>query len=119
MAFWRAGPLIRQRSGVACYVLLMLMALLGSGAAWAFGRTLRHTLGNWQRGSTSNEHVRDEDALGVLYLRPPKPGRGGGGPADLRDRGSCCANLMSIVCHRTQGTRERARLGPRSVPASE
>ena len=72
-AFMIGAEEIQQRSGIVVYYVLWAFLLAGIAASGAFTATLVATLQYWSGGYTQNELVRRDQAMTVLYLRPPKP----------------------------------------------
>lgn len=93
-AFAVGAEEIQQKSGWVVYYVLWAFFLAGIAASCLFSGTLCGTVHIWASGATQNELSRRDQALQVLYLRPPRP------KPHPYDKGTCCANICSIACSR-------------------
>lgn len=91
-AFLVGSAEIQEQSGASVYYVLWAFLLAGIAASCMFTAVLVATVDFWSRGYTQNELSRQDKAMEVMYLRPPKP------VPNLYDEGRCLANMYSIAC---------------------
>lgn len=96
-AFMVGAEEIQEKSGMVVYCVLWAFLLAGIAASCAFTGTFVITLQFWSNGFTQNELTRRDQAMKVLYLRPPKP------RSHPYDKGQCWANICSIACSSLTG----------------
>jgi hypothetical protein len=82
---------IQEKSGMVIFYVLWAFLLMGIAASCMFSNVFLATLYYWSRGYTQNELVRNDQAMEVLYLRPPKS------RSNPHDTGRCVGNICSIA----------------------